>query len=177
MKKATTSDKEIYIQEAEKKHAAALIEYVKKVSDETDYLTFGSNEFKKSIEEEEAIIEHHKLARNRIFILAIMNDEIVGILNVNASPKKRLEHIAEFGLSVLKVHWNKGVGTLLLKYLITWAKENEVIRKVNLKVLTTNESAIKLYKKLGFEVEGLIKRDFYLNKEFQDSLVMGLIID
>lgn len=44
------NNKKIYIQEAEKKHAAELIEYVKKVADETDFLTFRGSEFAKTIE-------------------------------------------------------------------------------------------------------------------------------
>lgn len=171
------NSKKIYILEAEKKHAAELIEYTKKVGDETDFLTFQGNEFNKTIEEEQAIIEQHKLARNRIFILAILNNEIIGILNINSSPKKRLEHVGEFGISVLKAHWHKGVGGLLMKSMIEWAKKSGIIRKLNLKVMTTNDTAIKLYKKFGFEVEGLIKRDFYIKNKFQDSLIMGLIID
>ena len=171
------NNKEIYIQEAEKKHAAELIEYTKKVGDETDFLTFQGSEFNKTIEEEQAIIEQHKLAKNRIFILAILNNEIIGILNVNSSQKKRLKHVGEFGISVLKAHWSKGVGGLLMKYMIDWAKESGIIRKLNLKVLVANDAAIKLYKKFGFEVEGLIKRDFYIKNKFQDTLIMGLIID
>ena len=61
--------------------------------------------------------------------------------------------------------------------MIDWAKESGIIRKLNLKVLVTNDAAIKLYKKFGFEVEGLIKRDFYIKNKFQDTLIMGLIID
>ena len=82
------NNKEIYIQEAEKKHAAELIEYTKKVGDETDFLTFQGSEFNKTIEEEQAIIEQHKLAKNRIFILAILNNEIIGCL-LYTSPSPR----------------------------------------------------------------------------------------
>jgi len=168
---------EIIIQEAKKADAVALIEYVKKVADETDFLTFDSSEFNKTIEEEERIIETHGIAKNQIFILAKLNDKIIGILNVESNRKKRLEHIGEFGVSVLKEFWNKGVGDCLVKYMINWAKETGVIRKLNLKVSVNNKSAIRLYTKNGFQIEGKISRDIKLNDIFQDTYQMGLLID
>lgn len=168
---------EIIIQEAEKKDAAALIQYVRQIADETDFLTFDSSEFNKTIEEEELIIEQHKMAKNRIFIIAFLNNKIIGILNVNSSKKKRLEHIGEFGMSVLKEYWNQGVGGSLLKFMINWAEKSDVIKKLNLKVLVENESAIRLYKKNGFILEGTVRRDIKLNDSFHDTYQMGLLIN
>ena len=109
--------------------------------------------------------------------MATLNNEIIGILNVGASHKKRLKHIGEFGMSVLKEHWRKGVGKALLTYMLDWAKETGILRKINLKVSTKNESAIYLYKTFNFEIEGMIKRDLYVNNEFGDTYQMGLLID
>lgn len=53
----------------------------------------------------------------------------------------------------------------------------EVERKINLRVRTDNAAGIKLYKKLGFLEEGKLKRDFCIDGEFYDSLLMGLLID
>jgi len=168
---------EIKIREAEKKDAHKLIQYVKQVADETDFLTFDSGEFNKTIEEEEQIIEQHKLAKNQIFIIALLDKKIIGMLNVNSSKRKRLEHIGEFGMSVLKEYWNQGVGGSLLRYMINWAKKGDVINKINLKVLVENESAIRLYKRNGFILEGTLKRDIKLNNNFHDTYQMGLLID
>ena len=45
---------------------------------------------------------------------------------------------------------------------------------MNLSVLETNEKAIKLYKKLGFEVEGVVKNDKVLSDErFYNTILMG----
>ena len=168
---------EITIQEAKKKDATALIQFVQKVANETNFLTFDSSEFNKTVEEEEQIIEDHLQAKNQIFILAKLDGQIIGILNVQSSKKKRLEHIGHFGVSVLKQYWNKGVGSLLVQSMIDWAKESGIIRKLNLRVSVNNELAIRLYKKHGFTVEGIIKRDLKLNDKFEDTYQMGLLID
>ena len=178
MRQITLENQEqLTIREAIAKDANRIITYVKQVGDETDFLTFSGADFHKEIDEEIAIIEAHQKADNQIFLVADINDNIVGLLNVNANQRPRLRHIGEFGISVRKAHWNKKIGSHILNYMIDWAKANPLIRKINLKVLTNNESAIHVYKKLGFEIEGLIKRDFYLNGEFTDCYWMGLEID
>ena len=168
---------EIIIREARKEDAAQLIKYVKQVADETNFLTFSAEEFKVTVEQEEQILVQHQLEKNRIYLVATLNNEIIGILNVGASHKKRLKHIGEFGMSVLKEHWRKGVGKALLTYMLDWAKETGILRKINLKVSTKNEAAIHLYKTLNFEIEGMIKRDLFVDNEFGDTYQMGLLID
>lgn len=167
----------LLVRSAEKKDAATLIKYVKGVAGETDFLTFGKGEFKKTVKEEEQIIEEHRKAPNRIFIIAELEGKIAGLLNVNASEKPRLRHIGDFGITVRKDHWGKGIGTSLIKIMLDWAKASGVIRKINLNVIVNNKTAIKLYEKFGFKKEGLIKRDSYINRKFYDAYAMGLLID
>ena len=165
------------IREAVQSDAASLITYVNQVGGESDFLTFGGGEFSKTLEEESAIIEEHRIALNRVFLIAEVKGEIAGILNVNAGAKSRLQHIGTFGITVQKKYWGEGIGSLLMEAMIDWAKANPIIRKINLEVLTDNPSAIALYKKFGFEIEGTIRRSLFLNGKFSDSYAMGLLID
>lgn len=168
---------QLCIRTAIKADAANIIQYVKTVADETDFLTFSSDEFHKTLAEEEDIIESYQGAENKVFVVAELSETIVGLLSVEASPKPRLQHIGEFGISVLKKHWYKGIGTELIQFMIEWAKASKKIRKLNLRVMYDNESAIHLYQKMGFEIEGLITRDLFVNDEFFDAYQMGLLID
>jgi RimJ/RimL family protein N-acetyltransferase len=178
MNKTTLKSGEILtIREATKADASALLQHVKKVGDESDFLTFSGSEFNYSLAEEEAIIEKHRQNPNQIFLLGFVNGEVVSVMNVEASQKPRLQHIGEFGISVVKAHWGKGVGSAMIQFMIHWAKNTGLIRKINLRVVEKNTSAIHLYKKLGFEMEGRIKRDFWVNGEFQDAYCMGILIN
>lgn len=171
------SGETLTIREATKEDAAAIITYVKKVGDESDFLTFSGSEFNYTVAEEEAIIEKHRTASNQLFIIGMVDQQVVSVLNLQASHKPRLRHLGDFGISVARAHWGKGIGKAMLTYMITWAKETGIIRKINLKVVEKNTGAIQLYQNLGFEMEGRIKRDFRVNGEFQDTFCMGLLID
>ena len=165
------------IREAEKADAASILDYISVVADETEYLTFGANEFSHSLKEEEAIIETHRKALNRIFLLAEVGGQIAGLLNVTASMKPRLRHVGEFGITVKKAHWGKGLGAALISGMLEWAKASGMIRKINLIVNEDNLAAIKLYEKFGFEIEGKFRRDIYINGRFCDAFLMGILID
>lgn len=178
MNKTTLKSGEILtIREATKADASALLQHVKKVGDESDFLTFSGSEFNYSLAEEEAIIEKHRQNPNQIFLLGFVNGEVVSVMNVEASQKPRLQHIGEFGISVVKAHWGKGVGSAMIQYMIGWSKDSDIIRKINLRVVEKNTSAIRLYQNLGFKMEGKITRDFWVNGEFQDCYLMGMLID
>ncbi len=167
----------LLIREARKADATKMIEYIYQVAGETDFLSFGVGEFTITVQEEERIIDMHHQAINCLFILAIFNGEIVGMLNVKSSGKPRMRHIGEFGISVLKTHWGKGIGTALIRSMLNWAKATNVIRKLNLKVQTNNHTAIQLYQKLGFVREGVIRRDACIDGIFYDTYAMGMLID
>lgn len=165
------------IRKAVSSDGGAMLRYIDIICRETDNLTFGAGEFNIPIEEEEKIIDSMNKVDNSLFLVAEINGEIVGNLSFNGGKRKRTRHAGEFGVSVSQDHWGLGLGRALIEYLIEWAKMSGIIRKINLRVRTDNDNAIKLYKSLGFETEGRLTRDFIINNEFIDCYEMGLCID
>ena len=160
-----------------KEDAKELLNYLNIIGGESDYLTFGENEFGFDIVKEQSFIENINSKDNSLFIVAEKSGKIIGNLNFTTGNRKRIEHCGEFGVSVLKEYWGKGIGSALVKYLIKWANSNDKIKKINLKVREDNTKAYKLYKKLGFLEEGRVRRDYKVDNIFYDSLLMGLYID
>lgn len=165
------------IRKALKSDASELIEYLNVIGGESDFLTFGVGEFGITVKQEENMIENILKKDNALFIIAEFDGKIIGNLNFTGGSRLRNAHVGEFGVSVVKEHWGKGIGEELIKYLIEWSKETGKIRKINLRVRTDNIRGINLYNKLGFVQEGILKRDFLFNGIFYDSLLMGLLID
>ena len=166
----------IIIRKAQANDAKSLLDYVNQVSGESDNLTFGKGEFKLSVQEEIAFIETLNQTDNAIYLIALDDEKIVGSLNFSPGSRKRIEHKGEFGISVLKDYWGKGIGTSLMNSMLDWAKNTKKIRKLNLRVRTDNYHAISLYKKFGFEIEGCVSREFQIDNQFYDTYFMGLKI-
>src|SRR3954469_18512437 len=66
-------------------------------------------------------------------------------------------------------HQRRGVATLLLERLFELTRDDER-RGYTLEVRVTNDEAIHLYEKLGFEARGLRRGDYTDNRE--DALIM-----
>lgn len=170
-------NEKIIIRCSNKSDAKALIEYLNIIGGESDFLTFGLGQFHLTVEQEEEFIENNLKKNNALSIIAESNGRVVGNLNFAGGPKERTAHTGEFGISVLKQYWGNRIGEELINFLIDWSKNTGIIRKINLRTRTDNTRGINLYKKLGFIEEGVIKRDLYINGEFYDSLMMGMLID
>jgi ribosomal protein S18 acetylase RimI-like enzyme len=108
-----------------------------------------------------------------LFLAAEAGDRIVGFSRCEGFDLRRFSHKVEFGVCVLKEYWGYGIGKSLLQTSIDWA-DNTGIKKMSLSVLETNDKAISLYKKLGFEIEGVLKHDKLLaDGRFYNTVVMG----
>ncbi|WLD94352.1 GNAT family N-acetyltransferase [Alkalihalobacillus sp. AL-G] len=121
----------------------------------------------------EQIIKTDAESTNSLFLVAVADNRIVGFSRCEGNHLKRFSHKVEFGVCVLKDYWGYGIGKNLLIESISWADANG-IKKIALDVLETNDKAIKLYKKLGFEIEGQLKKDKILSDDqYYDTIMMG----
>ena len=59
-----------------------------------------------------------------------------------------------------------GVGSTLLDFLIAWTRATGVITKLNLRVRSDNERAIRLYQRKGFVLEGTISREHLIDGRY-----------
>lgn len=168
---------ECIIRRASCDDAAQIVRYSNIIGGESDFLSYGKNEFSYNVEQERQVIREYNEAPNRLFIVAVKNGNICGVLTFWGNNRKRLEHWGEFGVSVLKKYWGYGIGQALLNYLIRWAEAGKIIRKVDLMVREDNYSAVCLYKKMGFVIEGRITRAMRIGDRFYDFLYMGRQID
>jgi ribosomal protein S18 acetylase RimI-like enzyme len=123
----------------------------------------------------EAIIKEDTECPRNLCLVAVVDNRIVGFSRCAGSTLKRLAHKVDFGVGVLMEFWRYGIGKNFLKASIEWADTND-IKKMALNVVETNDTAILLYKKLGFEVEGVLKNDKLLSDgNYYNTIVMGRI--
>lgn len=174
---ALKNGEKIVIRKAMKSDAQEIINYIQKIAGESNNLTFGVGEFEVTLAQEEEMIEKVSKADNKLFLIVLKDDEIIGNLSFMGGNRPRTKHMGDLGMTVLKSYWGQGIGSALLEFLIDWSKNNPIIRKINLQVKVDNVNAIKLYKKFNFKNEGRIERFFLIDALFYDVYSMGLLID
>jgi RimJ/RimL family protein N-acetyltransferase len=152
-----------------------VISYVKKIVQESDNLTFEKDEFNPTVTAEREFIESINKSTNQCFLIAVLNDKIIGNLSISNIDRARIKHSAELSITVLKNYWNQGVASNLMAEFIQWLKTTN-LTKINLTVKEDNIYAIKLYEKFGFVKEGVITREFFIDGKYYNSIFMGLQI-
>ena len=157
--------------------AQKMLDYLNVISAETNFITFGKGELPWNIEEKQKFIKEHLDDDNKLLLIAEVDGSIVSIASFSGGKSKRILHIGELGITVLKKYWNLGIGFALTENIIDWAKNSGLVRKIFLKVRVDNKRAIKLYSKFGFTYEGTITRQLLIDKKFHDAYLMGLEID
>lgn len=122
----------------------------------------------------EKIIETDTNHPRNLFLVAEADGKLVGYSRCQGYELKRFAHKVEFGLGVLKDFWGYGIGKNLMKKTIAWADESGITKIVLYGVLETNEKAIEMYQRLGFEIEGLMKKDRILSDgKYYNTYMMG----
>jgi RimJ/RimL family protein N-acetyltransferase len=175
MRKLSLRDgKEVIIREAAKKDAKFMIDYYNVVAGETDFLSFGENEFIKNLTDYEGFLDATVKEDNSIILLVEFDNKIIGIASINSSPKARFKHVGELGIVISQQYCGLGLGTKIMNYLIEWANSNGITKKISLVTNENNYRAIELYKKVGFEVEGILKKDNYINGVYGNTIMMGM---
>lgn len=69
------------------------------------------------------------------------------------------------------------MGKRLIEELLSRARQVKGLRKVNLGVITVNESARRLYSSLGFKVYGIELESFNYEEKLYDEELMTYILE
>ncbi|WP_342565927.1 GNAT family N-acetyltransferase [Paenibacillus sp. FSL R7-0345] len=121
----------------------------------------------------EDVIRKDTEAERNLFLVAEVKGRIAGFARCEGSGLSRNAHKVEFGICILRAFWGQGIGYSLLQQATSWADQQGIVKMV-LTVLETNTGAISLYRKFGFETEGMLKKDKLLaDGTYYSTLVMG----
>ena len=155
--------------------AEKMIAYLKATAEETEYGLSYPEELNFTIKDEEDFITHYASDKGSIMISAFDGDRLVGNASLSCvMDRKKTLHRATFGIAILKSDWGQGLGKKILSELITFAKQAGY-ETLELEVVSSNTSAINLYKDLGFVVYGERSRSLKLKSgDYYGELLMVL---
>jgi RimJ/RimL family protein N-acetyltransferase len=109
-------------------------------------------------------------------LVAIYEDLIVGYAAIFKHMHPREKGVADLGIYVHQDFHSIGLGTIMSETILGLAKE-QGLHRVGLHVVEDNVVAVNLYKKLGFDVEGIMRDAYYGQDEiYHNMLVMGLLM-
>lgn len=146
---------------------------LKKLDTESKFMMYEPDERKTTIAEMAQRI-NERIINSSFLIIAEDNFEIVGFLSADRGFANRIKHSAYVVVGILKEYHGQGIGTSLFSKMIEWAGMSKITR-LELTVMTNNERAINLYKKFGFEVEGIKKKSMKIDDKYIDEYYMARV--
>jgi RimJ/RimL family protein N-acetyltransferase len=129
-----------------------------------------------SISEEKKWITTQIKSKNS-YVWSILDNKksLVGNINLRYENKNKLAHL---GVVIgEKTAWGRGYGRQAMQFMIDFAFKNLKCNRVELMVFSNNIRAKKLYKKLGFVLEGKQRQKHYnlITKKFEDDEIYSIL--
>ena len=133
-------------------------------------------EYPADLEKEQKLISEYKTSPNSILLVAEINTELVGNIDLTGSKRSKMSHTAMIGMGIKEEYRNQGLGTYLINSVIDWAKNYSEIELIWLDVYASNELGLILYRKTGFKISGTVKDFFKEEQGYKDKIQMYQII-
>lgn len=150
-------------------------ELYKAIESESDFMLYEKDERKTTDNQQKVFLEKLASDASSTIVLAEVDCRIVGFIGIiNEGPnKKKFSRYVAMGL--LKDFHGKKIGSLLMESCVEFCRKQNV-KRIELTVVKDNQKAISLYKKFGFEIEGIKKNSLYINDTFVDEYFMARTI-
>jgi putative acetyltransferase len=118
---------------------------------------------------------HRLMADNEraVKLVALHQGTVIGNIGLEQFSRVRRSHAGSFGMGVAVAWQGKGVGSKLLAAALDVADNWMNLQRVELSVYADNEAAIGLYRKFGFETEGLFRDYAVRDGRLVDTLSMA----
>jgi RimJ/RimL family protein N-acetyltransferase len=107
------------------------------------------------------------------FSIETLEGEYVGWINLHSKNDRR--GTFSFGISIFREYQKNGYAEEAVRIILRYGFNELRMQKCNSACIAVNEGSIRLHQKLGFQQEGRIRRNIYLNGQFHDDLLWGLL--
>lgn len=163
----------IILRNAEASDSENLITYMKTTSAETPFLIREPDEFRMTLEQEEAFINERIDSERELMLIATINGEHIGNCSLmSIGVYRRYYHRCAIAIALYQKYCGAGIGKIMLETVLSVAKELGY-EQAELEVVRDNDNAIALYRKLGFNEYGTFPDNMkFANGTYADAVWM-----
>jgi RimJ/RimL family protein N-acetyltransferase len=120
--------------------------------------------------------DKHLADEEKAWFVIEIDGKVVG--DVGLHHRDRRARVTAFGIGIYDPEYlGQGYGREALGLLIDWAFRIQNYERIWLDTWASNERAIRCYKAVGFVEEGRQRRHTYIDGQYVDVVLMGLLRD
>jgi RimJ/RimL family protein N-acetyltransferase len=162
----------ITIRTVRESDAAALLALRLALDEETPFMMLEAGERTTSVEDTRSAIRAVLARDHAIILVAEDGEQLVGLVTASGGEFRRNRATAYVVAGVRQGWAGQGVGRQLFVALDGWAR-GAGIHRLELTVMTHNERAIALYRRMGFEIEGTKRETLRVGGRWVDEYEMA----
>jgi len=166
----------IKIRHIREEDAEAFLAMIQMLDNETRFMMYEPGERKATVETMREKIRNILSQENQTIFVAEDDNWIIGFLQAMGGEPRRIRHRVYIVLGIIREFWGRGVGKNLFLEMEKWVREKGMHR-LELTVMADNERGIRLYQKMGFEIEGMRKHSLLVDGEYVDEFAMYKLLD
>ncbi|KAB2332109.1 GNAT family N-acetyltransferase [Cytobacillus depressus] len=166
--------KRLFLREVVPSDAASILTYL---SDQEVMEYFGMEPFQSEQDALEEIQWYNEIFSNKTGIrwgITIKgNDAVIGSCGFHDLSKKHVR--GEIGAELSKDYWRKGIMTEALSAIIPYGFNHFNLMRIQALIEPPNTASIRLFERIGFSREGLLRKYEYTCGKFDDLYMYSLL--
>ena len=167
-----TSEIGCVIRSAEPADAASLLELKQVLDPETEFMMLEPGERQEAPEQVARHLEFVGRHPGSTVLVAEEGGRLLGYVEAEGGAFRRNRHAAYVVIGVRHAAAGRGIGAALLRGLDDWAR-NHGVHRLELTVMAHNERAIALYRRCGYEIEGIRRHSLRVGQVYVDELALA----
>jgi RimJ/RimL family protein N-acetyltransferase len=98
--------------------------------------------------------------------------ELAGTLNTHGCDRRC--GTFSYGVAIFRAHWRKGYASEAIRIVLRYYFEELGYQKCTVSVYAFNQPSLQLHARLGFQVEGRLRRMIYTGGRYHDEFRLGI---
>ncbi len=132
-----------------------MLDYLRTVAGETDFLlNYPEETSKYTPEGEKALFERVNSSDLETMLVCVVDGRIAGNCMITFNSRIKTRHRASVAIAIEREYWGQGIGTHLMRAMIHIAEGKPDVTQLELDFIEGNTRAKALYEKMGFRVVG-----------------------
>lgn len=154
--------------------ASALHHLMLRLAQETENMMFEVEEVPSEARLSKELVRLENPQQGTVFG-AYDQEELVGFISLERGKLRRNHGSGTLVMGVRRDWSGRGIGYTLMSHAICWGRDRGMYR-LAFDVRTENVRAVKLYLRLGFEIEGTIRRGAFIDGKLVDKYLMAILL-
>jgi RimJ/RimL family protein N-acetyltransferase len=112
-----------------------------------------------------------------VFLAIILKENQMHIGNIKLDfILNRVHRLGDVGIVIgIRDHWGKGYASEAIKLISNYAFNTLNLHKLTACCYASNKGSIRIFEKSGYEIEGVLKKHFFFEGQYEDAVLLGVV--